>query len=286
MNKLRHYFFLIGINLILLGAFIYLFSNGIFYFLKKYTYHSKWVYMPNLSSLHLQQAIEKLEALKLGYTIDRSFYDPYSEEDQILNYAPLKGECIKEGRKVYLQVNAGGFEKVKLPLLLGKEKTLAVNSLLMANLLLRKLIYLPDKENDGKVIGMLYQGELIKEGTSLPYQSKVSLMVGRENKREMIVPDLRTMSFDLAKDILEKYDFIIGNFNYDELLDKDKLRVYRQIPEPGSLYYKGQKINLWFSDFKGEDLEALVDFYEKEDRKKEESTMKLEIPLDSDLIIE
>jgi eukaryotic-like serine/threonine-protein kinase len=293
MNKIKQISLLLSINLILLGGLIYFFSNGIFSFLNLYTNYNKSVCMPNLGLMNVEEAKNKLKALHLRYDVDDSFYNPAYKPGEILNFAPAANEWVKENREVYLQVNGNG--KVKLPALKGKEKKFALNAIFKADLNIKNIIYLPDKENQDKIIEILFEGKIINTQEELPHQSNLSLLIGKQEKEKILIPDLKGMELELANHILKKYDFTSGKIHYNEENVADEknpfnstLKIYKQFPDSGQIYHPNQPIELWVSQLNYKELEKLIDFHEKESKEKQEIDYNFDsiFNKDKDIIIQ
>lgn len=142
------------------------------------TNHGEEIPVPNLGKMSVEKAGETLEELNLEYiildTVDfRSEYPPYS----IVEQDPLPKVGVKEGRKIYIKVNAGSYSAVKVPDLVQKTYRQAVPTLKSAGLEEGKKSYRPYLAKD-IVLEMWQNGKKLKAGDKVQKASKIDLVLG------------------------------------------------------------------------------------------------------------
>lgn len=142
------------------------------------TNHGEEIPVPNLGKMSVEKAGETLEELNLEYiildTVDfRSEYPPYS----IVEQDPLPKVGVKEGRKIYIKVNAGSYSAVKVPDLVQKTYRQAVPTLKAAGLEEGKKTYRPYLAKD-IVLEMWQNGKKLKAGDKVQKASKIDLVLG------------------------------------------------------------------------------------------------------------
>jgi beta-lactam-binding protein with PASTA domain len=86
---------------------------------------------------------------------------------------------IKKGRKIYLSITMMVPPQVEMPNLLDLSLRQAMNMLEANNLELGQVIYKPSKYPNA-VLEQRYKGKIIQEGRKIPYQAKITLVVGKE----------------------------------------------------------------------------------------------------------
>ena len=81
-----------------------------------YTKHNRYIEVPNLSGLNLDDAIDVLKKNRLKYEVlDSSKFFVEIPNYSIISQIPLEKELVKKNRKIYLNVNPRNFQKVSLP---------------------------------------------------------------------------------------------------------------------------------------------------------------------------
>ncbi len=142
------------------------------------TDHGHEIAVPNLSKLTEEQVEDKLDELDLDYvlldSVDfRGDYPAFSVVEQ----DPLPGTKVKEGRKVYIKINASGYSSVKLPDLIDKTYREAVPTLKAIGLEEGTITYEPNMGKD-MVLALRYKGRNLKPGERVLKSSKIDLVLG------------------------------------------------------------------------------------------------------------
>lgn len=142
------------------------------------TNHGQEIPVPNLTKMSIEKAGQSLEAINLQYivldTMDfNKDYPPYS----VLQQDPLPNVNVKENRKIYLKVNAGGYNDIRLPDLIQKTYRQAVPTLQSAGLQEGKKTYVPYLAKD-VVLEMWQNGKKLKAGDMVKKASKIDLVLG------------------------------------------------------------------------------------------------------------
>ena len=86
---------------------------------------------------------------------------------------------VKKGRKIYLTLSMLVPPQVEMPNLIDLSLRQAVNMLESNDLTLGQVIYKESKYPNA-VLEQRYKGRIIQEGKKVPYQSKITLIVGKE----------------------------------------------------------------------------------------------------------
>ncbi|NHN24322.1 PASTA domain-containing protein [Flavobacterium jejuense] len=147
-------------------------------FLDVKTNHGEEIPVPDLSKMQVVIADEKLKELGLELllldTVDfRKDMPPYS----IVEQSPKFGTTVKNGRKIYVKVNSGGYTDVILPDF--KEKTYRQISANLKSMGLKegRITY---KKNMAKdvVLSLTQNGKTLKEGDKVKKNSVVDFVLG------------------------------------------------------------------------------------------------------------
>lgn len=147
-------------------------------FLDFKTNHGEEIPVPNLTKMKIEIAEEKLDEdgleLFLLDTVDfRPEFPPYT----IVEQDPKPGSTVKDGRKIYVKLNAGGFAMVTLPEFKDKTYRQIGNSLRALGLVEGDIKYEPHIAKD-IVIDLKQNGVSLKAGQKIMKNSKIDFVLG------------------------------------------------------------------------------------------------------------
>ena len=170
----RVFFAQMLIALGIFAALAYLFFHWITYT----THHGQEITVPDLSKLSAEQAEEKLNAIDLDYTIlDTVDFRPEFPKLTVVEQEPKAGSKVKEGRKIYIKINASTYTMVSVPDLIEKTYRQAVPTLESVGLLEGTITYKPYLGKD-MVLEMRMNGRKLKAGDKVLKSSKIDLVLG------------------------------------------------------------------------------------------------------------
>jgi len=142
------------------------------------TDHGNEITVPDLRKLTEEQAGEKLDELDLEYVLlDTMDYNKDFPKYSVVQQDPLPGSKVKEGRKIYIKVNSGGFGSVTIPDLIEKTLRQAEPTLAAIGLEVGKLTYKPYLGKD-MVLEMYSNGKKLKPGDKVKKASVIDLVLG------------------------------------------------------------------------------------------------------------
>ena len=160
--------------LVILAVLTYLFMHWLTYT----TDHGHEITVPNLAKLTEEQVEDKLDELDLDYVLlDSVDYNSDYPKYSVVEQDPLPGAKVKEGRKVYIKINASGFSSVKIPDLIDKTYREAVPTLKALGLEEGTITYIPNLGKD-MVLEMRFRGRNLKVGDRVLKASKIDLVLG------------------------------------------------------------------------------------------------------------
>ena len=158
----------------------------IFYFVfisvKIYTKHNRYIEVPSLSGLNIEDANKILKKKKLKFEVlDSSKYFSETPVNFILSQIPDAGEFVKKNRKIYLNVNPSDYQKVSIPNIIQITKRNAESILNALGFEVSGFKYV---DNIGKdmVLEVLYNGEKMNIGDAIARGSKLELILGNGKK--------------------------------------------------------------------------------------------------------
>lgn len=142
------------------------------------TDHGHEITVPDLRKLTVEQVEEKLDELDLDYVLlDSVDFRSEFPKFSVVEQDPLPGAKVKEGRKVYIKINASGFSSVKIPDLIEKTYREAVPTLKALGLEEGTITYIPNLGKD-MVLEMRYKGRNLRVGDRVLKSSKIDLVLG------------------------------------------------------------------------------------------------------------
>lgn len=164
----------LALALIILIVFVVLVMQWLGYA----TNHGEEIPVPNLGKMSVEKAEEKLNDIDLEIhlldTVDfRADFPPYS----IVEQDPLPGVTVKDGRKVYVKVNSGGYSQVTVPDLIQKTYRQSLSTLRALGLDEGTVKYVPYMAKD-VVLEMKQNGKPLKAGDKVLKASKIDLVLG------------------------------------------------------------------------------------------------------------
>lgn len=147
-------------------------------FLDFKTNHGEEIEVPDLSKMQVTIADERLKEsgleLLLLDTVDfRKDMPPYSVVEQ----DPKSGSTVKDGRKIYVKINAGGYTDVRLPEF--REKTYRQISANLKSMGLKegKITYQPNIAKD-IVLSLKQNGISLRAGGKVKKNSSIDFVLG------------------------------------------------------------------------------------------------------------
>lgn len=160
--------------IIIVGVLVFLLIN----FLDFRTRHGEEIDVPDLKKMKIDIAEQKLEDLGLEAlildTIDyNSDFPPYS----IVEQDPEVGDKVKDGRKVYVKINAGGYAMITMPDI--EEKTYRQIQATFRAIGIKEgeVEYKPNMAKD-LVLAVKLNGKTLKKGDKVLKNSVVNLELG------------------------------------------------------------------------------------------------------------
>ncbi|AXG74897.1 PASTA domain-containing protein [Flavobacterium arcticum] len=142
------------------------------------TNHGQEIPVPNLTKMSVAKAEQSLETINLQYVVlDTMDYDKEYPPYSVVQQDPLPNVNVKENRKIYLKLNAGGYNDIRLPDLIQKTYRQAIPNLQAAGLQEGKKTYKPYLAKD-VVLEMWQNGKKLKAGDMVKKASKIDFVLG------------------------------------------------------------------------------------------------------------
>lgn len=151
---------------------------GVMKFLSVATNHGEEIPVPNLSKMSVEKAEERLNDIDLElHLLDTVDYNPSFPPYSVVEQDPLSAVTVKDGRKVYVKINAGGYTKVALPELVQKTYRQALSTLRALGLQEGDVKYVEYMAKD-VVLEVKQNGKTLKAGDKILKSSKIDFVLG------------------------------------------------------------------------------------------------------------
>jgi beta-lactam-binding protein with PASTA domain len=155
-----------------------LFLISLIFFLKITTKHGDFIVVPNLEGRTVTQIDDQLSELNLKYVIsDSGNYNPEFKVNSVLDQLPKANSKVKEGRKIYLTVNASDFEMVEIPKVTRVTVRQARKTIESLGFIFGDIEYVDDIARD-EVISIFNDGVELNEGDFLKRTSIIDFKLG------------------------------------------------------------------------------------------------------------
>ena len=162
----------------LAATIVVVFTFLVIQFLDFRTNHGQEIKVPDLSKMKLEIAEEKLNELDLEvFLLDTVEFNADFPPFTILEQDPKAGSLVKDGRKVYVKLNAGEFTDITIPEF--KDKTFRQISATIKSLTLKegKITYKPHIAKD--IVLQIYQnGRRLRAGDKVKKNSVLDFVLG------------------------------------------------------------------------------------------------------------
>lgn len=146
-------------------------------FLNIYTLHNESITVPDLRGLSVENAAQILKNKNLRFEIVDSVFVKGKVPGSIVEQIPAPESNVKEGRIVFLSINANTTKKVLVPDVRDQSSRQAIASLAAIGFVVTKVVEVPSEYKD-LVVDILFKGYKVVPGQKLPMGSNVILNVG------------------------------------------------------------------------------------------------------------
>ena len=225
---------------------------GAYFGLNIYTYHGKYIELPNFVGLTMQQATETAEAYGLKLVLYDSVHFNDKPKGTIISQIPEAKHKVKLGRTIYIVINGMENEKVPMPDLRGISLRQAIADAELFGLKIGKINYVPDISTT--VIEQIYKGKPIAPNVMIPKGSTIDLVIGKGelNEKTQIIC-LIGKTIDEAKQLLTSTLLNLGTIVADKTItssaDSTKAFIWKQSPgcNSSNLLPLGSYVDVWIT---------------------------------------
>tara|TARA_S200000501_G_scaffold301071_1_gene288216 strand:+ start:1525 stop:1944 length:420 start_codon:yes stop_codon:yes gene_type:complete len=134
--------------------------------------------VPDLIGKNTEEFQSELHELDLQYIIsDSGNYNPEFKINSVLAQIPEANAMVKQGRKIYLTLNASDFEMIQIPKITGITVRQAKKTIESLGFIFGEIEYVDDIARD-EVILISHEGNELNEGDYLKRTSIIDFKLG------------------------------------------------------------------------------------------------------------
>ena len=147
-------------------------------FLRLNTRHGDFILVPDLIGKGIDEFESELAELDLKYIIsDSGNYNPEFKINSVLDQIPIANAKVKQGRKIYLTLNASDFKMVEIPRITGTTVRQARKTIESLGFIFGEIEYVDYIARD-EVISIYHEDNEINEGDYLKRTSVIDFKLG------------------------------------------------------------------------------------------------------------
>jgi len=216
--------------------------------LNSYTRHGESLSVPDIRGLKISEMQRVLAEKKLHFVITDSLFFADKPALSVVEQNPAPESKVKEGRIIYITINANTAPIVSLPNLIDVSIRQASAMLVSAGLKPGRLIYKPDIAQN-VVLDMLYRGQTVKADTKIPKGSIVDMVLGDGLEgSDVPLPDLTGLTLEEASNLLASSSLNKGAVSFQGIIkDSSASKVFKQDPafNDGKMLRSGHAVDLF-----------------------------------------
>ncbi len=176
-KRWRPNIFVIILNLVAMIAILLLLGWLSLTWMNVWTGHGEEQVVPNVEGQHYDAAVDVLLAQGLKVELSDSVYDDSVRPGVVVDQNPKEGAKVKEGRVIYLTVNAFSPKTVTLPRLTDMSARQARS--ILTGLGFKNVTEVPVvSEYKDLVLGARYDNKRLSPGARVPVSARITLEVG------------------------------------------------------------------------------------------------------------
>lgn len=156
---------------------------GVMSWLDTYTRHNTAISVPDVRTMQVNAANQVLAKSGLKYEIIDSVYSKTVAPGAIVEQSPEANSKVKEGRIIYLTLNATSVQTFPLPDIEEMSQRQAVATLRAIGFKIDSVFYVNYEYKD-LVVGVKYKNKTVKTGDKIPVGSRLVVLVGDGNSPE------------------------------------------------------------------------------------------------------
>ncbi len=234
-------------SIVIIITIIVIFTT-VSFILNSYTRHGESLTVPDIRGMKIDEMKHVLAEKKLQFVVTDSLFFADKPVLSVVEQNPAPQSKVKEGRIIYITINANSAPTVLLPNLVDVSIRQASSMLVNAGLKPGRLIYKPDIAQN-VVLEMLYRGQNIKADSKIPKGSTIDLVLGDGlESSDVSLPDLTGLTLEEAGNLLASSSLNKGSFIFEGAIkDSFAAKVFKQNPvfSDGKMLKSGHAVDLF-----------------------------------------
>jgi len=222
-----------------------------FQWLKVYTRHGAYFFVPNIKGYNLAQVDRIVGEMHLRYEVIDSVYRADIPPLSVAEVYPAIGSKIKKERTLYIILNADSPEMVSVPDVTNTSVRQAIAVLQARGFVLGDTVLVPS-EYKNLVLAQSYNGRSLSAGSKLPRGASVDLLVANGLSSTLTaVPELTGKTMTEARILLMQCGLNVGSVIRSEgcAVNPDSVVVFKQEPSAASPEVNvGRSVSLWLKN--------------------------------------
>ena len=179
------------VNIIAIIVVVIIVMFGTLKWLDVYTRHGEAVVVPDVKGMTVEEASRMFRNHGLECVVSDSSYVKNKPAGVILELNPAPGQKVKEGRTVYLTINALNIPLRTVPDVADNSSLRQAQAKVLAAGFKLTEIQLVNGEKDW-VYGVKYQGRSLMAGDKIPLGAMLTLMVGNGEENTLVNDSIDT----------------------------------------------------------------------------------------------
>ncbi len=228
---------------------------GLYFWLRRYTQHGHEVDVPNVVGLYMEEAVPQAQAQGMTIQITDSTYSNRVPLGTIVEQTPPANSHAKQGRVLYVVVNARCRRQVPLPDLQDMSYRQAEATLRSLGIVVNPDYEYEPSEYKDLILAVKKNGEVLTPGQRIEEGSRVTLVIGFGKGTEQVrVPNVIGLSLQDARSLLLGSRLTVGATEYDASAasengtDEELTQiVYIQSPAAGEYLLEGSHVDMKLS---------------------------------------
>lgn len=228
-------------------AVVVLLVLGTLFWLDSYTRHGEEYDVPDIVGMYIDEAEMIVAQQGMHVQVIDSTYSRRVPLGSIVDQSPKAESKAKEGRAIYVIVNAKSVRTVPVPNLRDVSYRQAEANLQSLGFEVGEIEYEPSVYKD-LVLDIKHDGEVVEPGTRVQEGELLTLVVGFGQGTEQVkIPDLIGKTKSDARITLLRNRLILGSIDYDveRTAENDSLFVvYEQSPRAEQDILEGSRVDI------------------------------------------
>lgn len=225
-------------------------------YLNSVTKHDEKLAVPSLMNKSINDVDEILEENGFRYEVMDSIWERKLKKGIVLDQKPAPGDSVKEGRKIYVTINARSDKMIKLSLEGMKGGTArareAIDYLLTNDLVHDSTILVSGEYDDMFIDFVDKKGRVLKDGDQVKAGALISIKVSHTKGEEIRVPKVKGMKLSEAVKVLSNNLLNVSVMEMNDRacvdgLDSNLAVVCIQRPECGEEIKVGKEVSLFYT---------------------------------------